>query len=90
MTACLGKSCSFSLLCVAALDVCQCVCVFSFSVSCEGGVWDLIVLIRERCLSLYFKRLPTFWHEKKTFFLSFRSGIITSSSFENVVFPIPV
>ena len=55
MTTCLGKSCSFSLLCVSFVGVCQIscvyVCVFSFGV--EGRIWVVIVLIPDQCLSIY-------------------------------------
>ena len=49
----LGKSCSFSLLCVAFLNVFElCVCA-SFPFGYEGGMWDLILLIPDYCLCLY-------------------------------------
>ena len=39
MTTCLGKSCSFGLLCVSFMFMCVCVCV-CFPIGFEGGVWD--------------------------------------------------
>ena len=43
MTTCLGKSCSFGLLCVSCANVFYFVCVIlSFGV--EDGMWDSIVL----------------------------------------------
>ena len=57
MTACLEKGCSFGLLFVFFffffffffLFVCA-----SFSFCFEGRMWDLIVLIPDHCLSIYF------------------------------------
>ena len=43
MTTCLGKSYSFVL------------CVSFFPFGFEGGMWDVIVLIPDHCLSIYFK-----------------------------------
>ena len=58
MITCLGKSCSFdsfSLLRVSYVNVYQFVCVWaSFPSGFEGGVWHLIVLIPDHCLSIYF------------------------------------
>ena len=49
----LGKSCSFRLLCVAFVNVYQIVCPFSpFGI--ERRIWDVIVLIPDHCLSIYF------------------------------------
>ena len=43
MTTCLGKSCSFGLLCVYFVGVCQ-VCVYpSFPFGIEGRIWVVIV-----------------------------------------------
>ena len=42
MTTCLGKSCSFGLLCVSFENVYQFVCA-SFPFGFEAGLWDLIV-----------------------------------------------
>ena len=54
MTFCLGKTCSFGLLCVSFLNVSSvCVCA-SVPFDFEGGIWDLIVLILDHCLSFYF------------------------------------
>ena len=54
MAACLGKSCSFDLLCVSFVHVylffvCVLLSLFGF----EGGMWDLIVLIPDHCLPIY-------------------------------------
>ena len=49
MTTCLGKNCSFGLLCVTFVNVCP-----SFPFGFEGGVWDLNVSIPDHCLSIYF------------------------------------
>ena len=54
MTTCLGKSCTFGLLCVSFVNVLS-VCVYaSFPFGFEGGMWDLIALIPDNCLSIYF------------------------------------
>ena len=47
---CLGKSCSFGLLCVYFVSVYQFVCLVFFPFVFEGGIWDLIVLILEHFL----------------------------------------
>ena len=50
----MGKSCSFDLLCVSSVNVYQfCVCP-SFPFGVKGGMWYLIVLIPDYCLSIYF------------------------------------
>ena len=55
ITICLGKSCSFGLPCVSFVNVYQFVCVCaSFPFGFEGGVWDLIVVVPDHCLSFYF------------------------------------
>ena len=55
MATCLGKSCLFGLLCVSFVNVYQLLCVCpSFPFGIEGGMWDLIVLIPDHCLSIYF------------------------------------
>ena len=46
MTICLGKSCSFGLLCVHFVNVCV-----SFPFGFGGGIWDLIVLVPDYCLA---------------------------------------
>ena len=51
MTTCLGKSYSFGLLSWALVKFCVCP---SFSFGIEGGMWDVIVLIPDHCLSIYF------------------------------------
>ena len=48
MTICLGKSCSFGLLC-SFVNVYLFVCAFQ-PLSFEVGVWDLIVLVPDHCL----------------------------------------
>ena len=57
MTTCLVKSCSFGLLYVSFVGVGQILCVSFFPLSIEGGMWDVIVLIPDRCLSIYFPLL---------------------------------
>ena len=51
MTTCLGKSCSFCLLCMSFINFCLC---HSFPFGFEGEILDLIVLIPDHCLSIYF------------------------------------
>ena len=53
MTTCLGKSCSFGILCVFRKRLSIFVCL-SFPFGFEGGMWDLIILIPDHCLSIYF------------------------------------
>ena len=51
MTTCLGKSCSFCLLCVPSVNAYQFVCVcVSYPFGFEGGN----VLVPDLCLSFYF------------------------------------
>ena len=45
MTTCLGKSCSFHLLCMSFA---------SFPFGFESGMWVLVALIPGHCLSIYF------------------------------------
>ena len=45
MTTCLGKSCSFGVLCVSFVNVYQFLCVSFFPFGFEGGMWDVIVVI---------------------------------------------
>ena len=52
MTTCLGKSCSFGKLCLSWALVKFYVCP-SFPFGIEGGMWDVIVLIPDHCLSIY-------------------------------------
>ena len=55
MTTCLGKSCSFGLLCVSFVGICYILCVCpSFPVGIEGRIWDVVVLIPGSCLSINF------------------------------------
>ena len=54
MTTCLGMSHSVSLLCVSFVSV----CVWpSFSFGFEGGMWDVIILVSDHCLSFHFGNL---------------------------------
>ena len=53
MNTCLGKSCSFGLLCVSYVGVDHILCVSIFPFGIEGGMWDVIVLIPDHCLSIY-------------------------------------
>ena len=52
MTTCLGKSCSFGLPCMSFMNIYQFYVHFSFGF--EGRMWDVIVLILDHCLSIYF------------------------------------
>ena len=54
MTTCLGKSYLFSLLCVSFREHISIFVCPSFPFGFEGGMWDLIVLTPDRCLSIYF------------------------------------
>ena len=54
MTTCLGKSCLFEQLYVSFVGVGQILCVSSFPFRIEGGMWDVIVLIPDHCLSIYY------------------------------------
>ena len=47
MTTCLGKSCLFGLPCVSLVNVGVRVL---FSPGFEGCMWDLIVLVPDRCI----------------------------------------
>ena len=53
MTTCSGKSCSFGLLCVSFVNVYQILCASFFPFGTEGGMWDVIVLVPDHCLSIY-------------------------------------
>ena len=57
MTACMGKNCSFGLLYMSIVNVCELVSSFPFGF--DGGMWVLIVLIPDRCLSIYFISGPS-------------------------------
>ena len=54
MTTCLGKTCSFGLLCVFCDDVCQIMCVLLSLLVFQGGMLDWIILVPDHCLSFYF------------------------------------
>ena len=54
MTICLVKSCSFGLLCVSFVSICQFVCV-----RLEGRLWDSITLVLDKCLSVYFAKVSS-------------------------------
>ena len=51
MTTCLGKSCTFGLLCVSFVNVYLFVCPY-FPFVFESEMWDLVVLIPDHCLSI--------------------------------------
>ena len=54
MIICLGKSCSFGLCsCISGTFINFCVCP-SFPFGFEEGMWGLIVLIPDHCLSIHF------------------------------------
>ena len=71
MATCFGKRCSFRFSMRAfykRLSVCMCA---SFPHSFEGWVWDLIILVRDRCLFYYFLGfLATVWKGGCEFCLS--------------------
>ena len=69
MNKCMRMSCSFGLPCVSFVKAYHFVCVVcaclswalvkfctcaSFSFGIKGGMWDVIVLIPDHCLSIYF------------------------------------
>ena len=54
MTTCLGKRCSFGLLCVSFVNFINFRVCPSFPFGFEGGMWDVIVIIPALCLSIYF------------------------------------
>ena len=54
MTTCLRKSCSFGLLSVSFVNFYEFVFVLLSLFGFEGGLWDLIVLMPDHCLSVYF------------------------------------
>ena len=54
MTTCLGKSCVFGELCVSLVGVDRILCALLSLFGIEGGVWAVIVLIPDQCLSIYF------------------------------------
>ena len=54
MTTCLGKSCLFGLLCVNVDQFGVCASTLSETFGFEGGVWGLVLLIPDHCISLYF------------------------------------
>ena len=54
MITCLGKSCSFGLLCVSFMNVYHSnVYRTSFLFGFEGRMWDLTVLVPDLCHSFY-------------------------------------
>ena len=63
LTTYLGKSCSFGLLCMSFMGVCQSLCVSFFPFGIEGRMWDVIVLITDHCLPIYFCNIFTFVFE---------------------------
>ena len=57
MATCLGKCCSFGVLCVSFVNVYQILSNFmcpSLPFGIEGEMWDVIVLIPDHCLSFYY------------------------------------
>ena len=54
MANCLGKSCSYVILCVSFVNVYEFVFVLVSLFNFDGGMWDLIVLIPDLCLSVSF------------------------------------
>ena len=58
MSTCLGKSCSFGLLCVSFVNVYKFVCILLSLFASEGGALDLIVLIPGHYLSFTFQNFP--------------------------------
>ena len=54
MTTCLRKSGSFCLPCLSFVNGYQFLCVFSFPIGFDGGMWDFIALNPDHCLSIYF------------------------------------
>ena len=73
MITCLGKSCSFGLLCVSFVNVYQFLCVcLSFPFGFEGGVWDLIVLIPDHCRSIYLSQRCSLTRTRFALILSIR------------------
>ena len=57
MAICLGKSFSFGLPFVYVVHDYQFLCVRFFPFGFEGGIWDIIVLVPDRCLSFHFNSL---------------------------------
>ena len=57
----MGKSHLFGLLIVPFVNVYQIhvLCVSYFLFGIEGGIWGVIVLILEHCLSIYFVQMMT-------------------------------
>ena len=53
MTTCMGKSCSFGLLCVSLVNAYKILCVSFFP--CLYGGWYVSVLSPYHCLSIYFQ-----------------------------------
>ena len=58
MTTYLGKSCLVNCACLSWALVTFCVCP-SFPFDIKGGMWDVIVLIPDHCLSIYFVTFNT-------------------------------
>ena len=53
MTTCLGKSCSFGLLCMTYVNVYEFVCVLLSLLVLRVGCGNLIILILDHCFSVY-------------------------------------
>ena len=73
MTTCFGKELfirfTVRVLC-ERLSVCVCV---SFTFVSEGGMWDLIVLVPDHCLSFYFEYYGSTLHYKFRFWRRIRN-----------------
>ena len=74
MTTCLGKSCSFGLLCVPFVNSCQFM-YFGF----EGRIWDLIVSVPDHCLSFYLGLFLCSIHLKEQNCFSFKYRVIENA-----------
>ena len=68
MTICLGKSCSFGLPRVPFVNCCQFFVFSYFSFGFECRMWDLIVLVSDHCLSIYFSQVNKLFHMCSTLF----------------------
>ena len=58
MTTCLGKSCSFGLPRVPFVNCCQFMYFVISLLVLSAGLWDLIVLVPDHCLSFYLELQP--------------------------------
>ena len=62
MTTYLGKSCSFCLPRVPFVNCRQFMYLVISHFGFEGRIWDLIVLVPDHCLSIYFPAFVLFWN----------------------------